>query len=78
MSRCTRVLAVAAILGGCSDATEIEMAGPDMAAVLRGSLRITIDQRATIKAAEETKVLNQMEGKNTTVIWLIEERLGTR
>lgn len=44
----------------------------DIATVNRGPLRISVTESASIEAAQQTRVKNEMEGK-PTIIWLIAE-----
>lgn len=56
----------------CSEAALDPGEAPDLFTVQRGSLRITVEEPAEIKAARETRVQSRVEG-TATVIYLIEE-----
>ena len=73
MSRSTAGLTIIALLAACSGDSDADVAGPELATVVRGPMRISLIEDASIEAARETKILNQMEGRNITVIWLIDE-----
>ena len=73
VARKAGILTTAAILAACSSNADPSAYTPELATVVRGPLRISVTEDASIVAAQETKLLNQMEGKNTTVIWLIDE-----
>ena len=73
MSRTTVGVAITALLAACSSDLETGALAPELATVTRGPLRISVKEGASLEAAQETKILNQMDGKDTTVIWLIEE-----
>ena len=66
-------LAIAALLTACSGDSGASLLDSKLATVVRGPLLISVAEDASIEAVKETKLLNQMEGKSTTIIWLIDE-----
>ncbi len=67
-------LAPAILVPGCGGSSK-EGVRADLAIVKRGNLSIRVTETANLRAAHETRVKCEMEGKST-VIWLIPE--GTR
>lgn len=63
--------AVSANFGSCSD-NNAAVKRADIAAAIRGPLRISVTESASIEAAQQTRVKCEMEGK-PTIIWLIAE-----
>ena len=69
-------LGIAALLAACSSNSAADPLNQEVATVVRGPLRVSVTEDASMEAVRETKILNQMEGRATTIIWLIDE--GTR
>lgn len=64
-----------ALLAGCSQSRNEAVLDADLATVQRGDLVISVKENASVRAARQTRVRNEMEGRST-VIYLIAE--GTR
>ncbi|MHC4899628.1 MAG: efflux RND transporter periplasmic adaptor subunit, partial [Planctomycetota bacterium] len=64
--------ALALLVWGCGMGSSTGGVRADLATVERGNLSITVTESANLRAARETRVKCQMEGKST-VIWLVPE-----
>lgn len=69
------VVAAGTLSSGCGSASSKGDLRADLATVKRGNLSISVTETANLRAARETRVKCEMEGKST-VIWLIPE--GTK
>jgi len=66
------VVALAVLAPGCGSGSSGDRVRADLATVERGNLSIMVTESANLRAAKETRVKCQMEGKST-VIWLVAE-----
>ncbi|MEE2887117.1 MAG: HlyD family efflux transporter periplasmic adaptor subunit [Planctomycetota bacterium] len=67
-----RILLAGPLLLVACNADQVTVKRADIAEVIRGPLRISVTESASIEAAQQTRVKCEMEGK-PTIIWLIPE-----
>jgi HlyD family secretion protein len=66
------LVALAALLPGCSREDPTDVAKPATAAVARGALQITVTEGGALASAKPVKIVNEMEGR-ATIISLVKE-----